>query len=40
LMTHHYTNLLEGKANQRKVMRNYGATNEAYFFAVATDSFF
>ncbi len=40
VMTHHYNNLVEGKADQRKVMRNYGATNEAEFFAVATESFF
>lgn len=40
VMSHHYERLRDGKAAERKVMRNYGATNEAEFFAVATESFF
>jgi hypothetical protein len=40
VMSHHYLKLREGKRLQRKVLRSYGATNEAEFFAVATESFF
>lgn len=40
VMSHHYLRLREGKRMQRKVLRSYGATNEAEFFAVATESFF
>lgn len=40
VMSHHYDNLVGGARRERKVMRDYGATNEAEFFAVATESFF
>lgn len=40
VMTHHYDRLRDGKAAERKVLRRYGGTNEAEFFAVATESFF
>lgn len=40
VMSHHYQRLRDGKRTERKVMRSYGATNEAEFFAVATESFF
>lgn len=40
VMTEHYLKLRKGKKHQRKVLREYGATNEAEFFAVATESFF
>lgn len=40
VMTHHYDRLRDGKAAERKVLRKYGGTNEAEFFAVATESFF
>ena len=36
----HYYNLQKRKRKERKVLREYGATNEAEFFAVATESFF
>ncbi len=40
VLDHHYQRLREGKRTERKVLRMYGATNEAEFFAVATESFF
>lgn len=40
VMSHHYDRLRDGKRTERRVMRDYGATNEAEFFAVATESFF
>ncbi len=40
VMTRHFTALQGGKRKQRKVLRRYGATDEAEFFAVATESFF
>ncbi len=40
VMSHHFLALRKGKRRQRRVLRNYGATNEAEFFAVATESFF
>jgi Mlc titration factor MtfA (ptsG expression regulator) len=40
VMTHHFNRLREGGLDERSVLTNYGATNEAEFFAVATESFF
>jgi len=40
VMSHHYTELKAGTRRQRRALRSYGATNEAEFFAVATESFF
>jgi len=40
VMARHYEKLVEGAPRERKVMRDYGATNEAEFFAVATEAFF
>ncbi|MBT8495806.1 MAG: zinc-dependent peptidase [Deltaproteobacteria bacterium] len=40
VMSHHYDELRDGKRRERRVLRDYGATNEAEFFAVATESFF
>lgn len=40
VMSEHYLALRKGKRPQRRVLREYGATNEAEFFAVATESFF
>lgn len=40
VMTHHYDRLRAGKSAERRVLRRYGGTNEAEFFAVATESFF
>lgn len=40
VMSGHYLKLRQGKQHQRRVLREYGATNEAEFFAVATESFF
>jgi len=40
VMNKHYELLNKGKRTQRKVLRQYGATNEAEFFAVATEAFF
>ncbi len=40
VMSRHYEALRAGKRKERKVLRDYGATNEAEFFAVATESFF
>ena len=40
VMTKHYFALRRGGRRRRKVLRAYGATNEAEFFAVATEAFF
>lgn len=40
VMSHHFLKLQKRGKKQRKVLRMYGATNEAEFFAVATESFF
>lgn len=40
VMTEHFLALRKGRPHQRRVLREYGATNEAEFFAVATESFF
>ncbi len=40
VMTEHFAELRAGARRTRKVLRRYGATNEAEFFAVATESFF
>ena len=40
VMTHHFFALKDRQRSQRSVLRSYGATNEAEFFAVATESFF
>lgn len=40
VMTRHYLALRRGGRRARKVLRRYGATNEAEFFAVATEAFF
>lgn len=40
VMSDHYLKLQKRGKKQRKVLRSYGATNEAEFFAVATESFF
>ncbi len=40
VMSHHFAGLKKRKRAQRKVLRSYGAINEAEFFAVATESFF
>jgi len=40
VMSHHFLKLQKHAKKQRKVLRMYGATNEAEFFAVATESFF
>ncbi len=40
VLTNHYGRLRAGRKKQRQMMRKYGATNEAEFFAVATESFF
>jgi Mlc titration factor MtfA (ptsG expression regulator) len=40
VMTHHYNRLKGGARPEHRVLRRYGATNEAEFFAVATESFF
>ena len=39
-MSHHFLGLRDAEVPQREVLRRYGATNEAEFFAVATESFF
>ena len=39
VMSDHYAKLRSRKQAQRKVLRSYGAQNEAEFFAVATESF-
>ena len=40
VMSRHFLKLRARGRAQRRVMRDYGATNEAEFFAVATESFF
>ncbi len=40
ILSLHYLNLQKGKKRERKVLDMYGATNEAEFFAVATESYF
>jgi len=41
IMSRHFLNLRDKRsAKERRVLRDYGATNEAEFFAVATESFF
>lgn len=40
IMSHHYLALQKRGKAERRVLRAYGATNEAEFFAVATESFF
>ena len=39
IMTHYYDDLRDGRRRKR-MLRRYGATNEAEFFAVATEAFF
>ncbi|MFT6396655.1 MAG: Mlc titration factor MtfA (ptsG expression regulator) [Bradymonadia bacterium] len=40
VLTHHYDRLREGLSPEIEILRMYGATNEAEFFAVATEAFF
>ncbi len=40
IMSRHFLRLQSGSDLERKVLRDYGGTNEAEFFAVATESFF
>jgi MtfA peptidase len=40
VMSRHYQALRDRRRPERKVLRDYGAINEAEFFAVATESFF
>ena len=40
MLSERYERLREGKMPERRVLREYGATNEAEFFAVATEAFF
>ena len=40
VMSKNFLRLRAKKAKQRKTLRSYGATNEAEFFAVATETFF
>lgn len=40
VLSERYERLRDGKAAERRVLREYGATNEAEFFAVATEAFF
>jgi hypothetical protein len=40
VMATHFDRLGEGRRPERKVLRDYGATNPAEFFAVATEAFF
>ena len=40
VMTQHYEELLDSRQRRRSVLRAYGATNPAEFFAVATEAFF
>ncbi len=40
VMSQHFLKLRERGRKQRRALRSYGATNEAEFFAVATESFF
>lgn len=39
-MSRHFLKLRDGARRERRVLRDYGATNEAEFFAVATEAFF
>jgi Mlc titration factor MtfA (ptsG expression regulator) len=39
-MSRHYQRLQRGDKRTRSVLRDYGATNEAEFFAVATEAYF
>jgi len=40
VMSDHFLELRKRKKDERKVLRTYGAKNEAEFFAVATESYF
>lgn len=40
VMSAHFLDLQRGEQRQRRILRDYGATNEAEFFAVATEAFF
>ena len=40
VLSHHFAALQARELPERAVLRNYGATNEAEFFAVATETFF
>ena len=40
VMSKHYLALVKGKRDERRVLDTYGATNEAEFFAVVSESFF
>ncbi len=40
VMTEHFLKLRQGERRQRRVLRSYGAQDEAEFFAVATEAFF
>jgi Mlc titration factor MtfA (ptsG expression regulator) len=40
ILSLHYLNLQKGRRREQKVLDMYGATNEAEFFAVATESYF
>jgi hypothetical protein len=40
VMDEHFRGLQRGRPHERKVLDDYGALNEAEFFAVATESFF
>jgi Mlc titration factor MtfA (ptsG expression regulator) len=40
VLSNHFERLRENKRPERRVLREYGATNEAEFFAVATEVFF
>ncbi|NTX39455.1 zinc-dependent peptidase [Myxococcus sp. CA033] len=40
VMSEHYHGLQEGRPRERQVLDDYGAVNEAEFFAVATENFF
>ena len=40
IMSRHYLGLQKGDPLEGRVLRQYGATNEAEFFAVATESYF
>ena len=40
VLSRHFDRLRAGRSKQRRMMHDYGATNEAEFFAVATETFF
>lgn len=40
VMSRHFLGLRSGEKKDRSVLRMYGATNEAEFFAVATEAYF